>query len=96
MSLISWTLAGLVATFGALCYAEVGTLINKSGGEYPILKAGYKAGHLPAFMFAWTCSTILKLGFILVMIFKSIFNATAGNLKKRSLSVINWILWTCK
>jgi L-type amino acid transporter 9 len=59
-SLICWTLAGVVATLGALCYAEVGTLINKSGGEYPILFAGYKHGHLPAFMFAWTCSTILK------------------------------------
>lgn len=59
-SLITWMLAGIVATMGALCYAEVGTLINKSGGEYPILMAGYSKGHLPAFMFAWTCSTILK------------------------------------
>jgi len=59
-SLISWMLAGLVATIGALCYAEVGTLVNESGGEYPILYKGYKGGKWPAFMFAWTCSTILK------------------------------------
>lgn len=59
-SLISWMLAGLVATIGALCYAEVGTLVNESGGEYPILMKGYKGGRWPAFMFAWTCSTILK------------------------------------
>ncbi|CAG5099491.1 Oidioi.mRNA.OKI2018_I69.XSR.g16547.t2.cds [Oikopleura dioica] len=59
-SLISWMLAGVVATIGALCYAEVGTLVNESGGEYPILYKGYKGGKWPAFMFAWTCSTILK------------------------------------
>ena len=53
-------LAGLVAAIGALCYAEVGTLVNESGGEYPILYKGYKGGKWPAFMFAWTCSTILK------------------------------------
>jgi L-type amino acid transporter 9 len=53
-------LAGVVATIGALCYAEVGTLVNESGGEYPILYKGYKGGKWPAFMFAWTCSTILK------------------------------------
>ena len=35
-----WAFAGLIATIGALCYAEVGTLIPESGGEYPILREG--------------------------------------------------------
>jgi len=59
-SMIIWAGAGVIATIGALCYAEVGTLIPKSGGEYPILREGYKGGHALSFIFAWTCSTILK------------------------------------
>jgi len=58
--MIIWAGAGLIATIGALCYAEVGTLIPKSGGEYPILREGYKGGNVLSFIFAWTCSTILK------------------------------------
>ena len=59
-SMIIWAAAGLIATIGALCYAEVGTLIPKSGGEYPYLREGYKGGNALSFIFAWTCSTILK------------------------------------
>ena len=50
-AMIFWVLSGLVATMGALCYAEMGTLIPKSGGEYPIIYDGY--GSVPGFIFAW-------------------------------------------
>jgi len=49
--MIMWVLSGVVATLGALCYAEMGTLIPKSGGEYPIIYDGY--GQIPGFLFAW-------------------------------------------
>ena len=55
--MIMWVLAGLVAMMGALCYAEVGLLIPKSGGEYPVLYESY--GTIPGFIFAWV-STILR------------------------------------
>ena len=57
-SMILWVLGGAVAGCGALCYAEVGLLIPKSGGEYPIVYDTY--GHVPAFLFAWASSTIIR------------------------------------
>ena len=57
-SMILWVLGGVVAGCGALCYAEVGLQIPKSGGEYPIVYDTY--GHVPAFLFAWASSTIIR------------------------------------
>ncbi|KAJ8041411.1 b(0,+)-type amino acid transporter 1 [Holothuria leucospilota] len=51
MSLIIWLLCGLVSTFGALCYAELGTMIPKSGAEFPYLYDTY--GEPIAFLFSW-------------------------------------------
>ena len=51
LSMILWLVAGVVAAMGALCYAEVGLLIPKSGGEYPIIKDSY--GDYCGFIFAW-------------------------------------------
>lgn len=34
ISSVMWTICGIFALFGALCYSELGTLIPKSGGEF--------------------------------------------------------------
>ena len=52
MSLVVWTMCGIFALLGALCYSELGTLIPKSGGEFQYLLEAY--GSLPAFLFSWT------------------------------------------
>ena len=53
-----WLGCGVLAGSGALCYAEVGTMIPKSGGEFPILLEAF--GPIPAFLFVWTSSIVLK------------------------------------
>lgn len=42
---------------GALAYVELGTLITKSGAEFPYMMAAM--GRVVAFLFAWTKNIIL-------------------------------------
>jgi len=48
--LAAWVVAGLVAMFGALCFAELGALLPHAGGEYVYLRTAY--GEIPGFLFA--------------------------------------------
>lgn len=43
---------------GALCFAELGTMITKSGGEYPYLMEAF--GPIPAFLFSWASVIVMK------------------------------------
>lgn len=47
-----------VLCLGALCYAELGTMITKSGGEYPYLMTAF--GLLMAYLYSWTTIMVLK------------------------------------
>lgn len=58
MMLVTWCGAGLIATFGALSYAELGTMIPTSGGEYTYL--GKAFGPVVSFMFSWVSVIVLK------------------------------------
>lgn len=43
---------------GALCYAELGTMITKSGGEYPYLMEAF--GSIMAYLYSWITVMVLK------------------------------------
>lgn len=51
LALVAWVLAGIIALMGGCTYAELGTAIPESGGEYPYIFRTY--GHLCAFLFSW-------------------------------------------
>ncbi|XP_063047934.1 b(0,+)-type amino acid transporter 1-like isoform X2 [Engraulis encrasicolus] len=57
-SLCVWAACGILATLGALCYAELGTMITKSGGEYPYLMEAF--GPVLGFLYCWTTIMVIR------------------------------------
>ncbi|MES2304810.1 MAG: amino acid permease [Gemmatimonadota bacterium] len=51
VTLLWWALGGVFALAGAFCYAELGTRLPRSGGEFVYLNAGFGPGL--AFLFGW-------------------------------------------
>ncbi|XP_077990933.1 Y+L amino acid transporter 2-like [Glandiceps talaboti] len=65
MSLIVWTVCGVVAFLGALCYAELGSSFSKSGGDYTYLNEAF--GKELAFMYLWVNFSIVLPGNIVII-----------------------------
>ncbi|RNA36723.1 Y+L amino acid transporter 2 [Brachionus plicatilis] len=51
VSLLVWTMSGLLTLVGAYCYTELGTLIQTSGGDYAYINESY--GRLASFLYTY-------------------------------------------
>jgi APA family basic amino acid/polyamine antiporter len=56
--LAAWVVAGVIAMFGALSFAELGALLPDAGGEYVYLRAAF--GEVPGFLYV--CNSFLVGG----------------------------------
>lgn len=51
MSFILWIVCGIYNALGAVCYAELGTMIPQSGGEYVYIRRAF--GDIASFICLW-------------------------------------------
>ncbi len=60
--LLAWTLAGLMTITGALCCAELATLMPQAGGVYIFLREAY--GPSLGFLYGWSLFLVVQTGTI--------------------------------
>ncbi|MBM3264050.1 MAG: amino acid permease [candidate division Zixibacteria bacterium] len=58
MSLTVWVVCGLIALCGGLCFAELGAMMPRTGGQYVYLREAYRKPYV-AFMYGWSAFWIV-------------------------------------
>lgn len=96
MALTLWFITGLLSLTGALCYAELGTLIPGSGGEAQYLQKAF--GSWATFVFNWTSILLLKPGTVALLTVASAkyFVMLVCNIMKWSTPSAEQGYWTVK
>src|SRR5215510_11595249 len=66
--IIVWIVAGIISLFGAMAFAELGTMFPETGGQYIYLRNTY--GDLVAYLYGWggltaiNTASIAAIGFV--------------------------------
>ncbi len=60
--LLAWSIAGLMTITGAICCAELATMMPRAGGVYVFLREAY--GPAIGFLFGWTLFLVIQTGTI--------------------------------
>ncbi|HTJ30342.1 MAG TPA: APC family permease [Acidobacteriaceae bacterium] len=55
---LAWIVGGLLSLFGAMTYAELGSMMPYAGGEYVYLRGAY--GNRTGFLYMWTWFAVAK------------------------------------
>ena len=58
MVYLAWVVGGLLSLFGAMTYAELGSMMPYAGGEYVYLRGAY--GDRAGFLYMWTWFAVAK------------------------------------
>lgn len=65
--LLVWIVAGIISIFGAMAFAELGTLFPETGGQYVYLQKAY--GDFVAYLYGWGSITVVNSAAIAAMAF---------------------------
>ncbi len=56
--IVVWIVAGLISMFGAMAFAELGTMFPETGGQYVYLR--YAFGDLVAYLYGWSSVAVIN------------------------------------
>jgi len=65
--LLVWLIAGIISIFGAMAFAELGTMFPETGGQYVYLQKAY--GDFIAYLYGWGSITVINSAAIAAMAF---------------------------
>jgi len=65
--IIVWTVAGLISIFGAMAFAELGTMFPETGGQYVYLQKTY--GEFIAYLYGWGSIAVINTAAIAAIAF---------------------------
>ena len=67
MLLLVWVVAGIISIFGAMAYAELGTMFPETGGQFVYLRKSF--GDFVAFLYGWSSIMVVNSAAIAAIAF---------------------------